>query len=299
LNLRIWLDKNTYDAGETAKGTLLIKANSSIKVRKLSFSVRGKERYLEETKSKKRGMVGGLGRSTETEKYDTFFFEDLSPFLKLTSSISYVDDRIEIPQGSTALPFHFSIPHNALESYRGKHARIAYEVEILADLGRWKGGYHYTLIFAVTNPRMTYTFGDSLYLGKEKEKKEGEPPLHMKLETKDDTSDIPRFSPGEIMRGRLIIKNGGIQRIRKAIIQLNTVEHLKWRPSRIISQNIKEEIKYDKNKDMDMIAFGIQIPKRAKRSYSAKYSEYYWLLETHVDISNNPVFHAKKVVQIA
>ena len=101
------------------------------------------------------------------------------------------------------------------------------------------------------------------------------------------------------MRGRLIIKNGGIQRIRKAIIQLNTVEHLKWRPSRIISQNIKEEIKYDKNKDMDTIAFGIQIPKRAKRSYSAKYSEYYWLLETQVDISNNPVFHAKKVVQIA
>ncbi|MGB7679969.1 MAG: hypothetical protein WBL49_14265, partial [Nitrososphaeraceae archaeon] len=77
------------------------------------------------------------------------------------------------------------------------------------------------------------------------------------------------------------------------------VEHLKWRPSRIISQNIKEEIKYDKNKDMDTIAFGIQIPKRAKRSYNAKYSEYYWLLETHVDISNNPVFHAKKVVQIA
>ena len=268
-------------------------------MRKLSFSVRGKERYLEETKSNKRGVVGGLGRSTETEKYDTFFFEDLSPFLKLTSSLSHVDDRIEIPQGSTALPFHFSIPHNALESYRGKHARIAYEVEILADLGRWKGGDHYTLIFEITNPRMTYTFGDSLYLDKEKEKKEGEPPLHMELETKNDTSDIPRFSPGEIIRGKLIIKNGGIQRIRKAIIQLNTVEHLKWRPSRIISQNIKEEIKYDKNKDMDTIAFGIQIPKRAKRSYSAKYSEYYWLLETHVDISNNPVFHAKKVVQIA
>jgi Arrestin (or S-antigen), N-terminal domain len=298
LNLRIWLDRNTYDAGETAKGTLLIKANSSIKVRKLSFSVCGKERYLEETKNNKRGMVGGLGRSTETEKYDIFFFEDLSPFLKLTSSLSHVDDRIMIPQGSTALPFHFSIPHNALESYRGKHARIVYEVEILADLGRWKGGYHYTLIFEVTNPRMTYTFGDNLYLGKEKEKKEGEQLLRIEIETKNDTNDIPRFSPGEIMRGRLIIENGGTQRIKKAIIQLYSVEHLKWRPSRIISQNIKEEIKYDKNKDMDTIAFGIQIPKRAKRSYSAKYSEYYWLLDTHVDISNNPVFHAKNVVQI-
>jgi hypothetical protein len=50
LDLRIWLEKNTYDAGETAKGTLIIKANSSLKVQKFTFSVCGKERYLEETK---------------------------------------------------------------------------------------------------------------------------------------------------------------------------------------------------------------------------------------------------------
>jgi hypothetical protein len=35
----------------------------SLKIRKLKFSVYGKERY-------------------EVEKYDTFFIEDLSPFLK-------------------------------------------------------------------------------------------------------------------------------------------------------------------------------------------------------------------------
>ena len=58
-----------------------------------------------------------------------------------------------------------------------------------------EGGDHYTLIFAVTNPRMTYTFGDSLYLDKEKEKKKASN-AHMELETKNDTSDIPRFSPG-------------------------------------------------------------------------------------------------------
>ena len=46
---------------------------------------------------------------------------------------------------------------------------------------------------------------------------------------------------------------------------------------------IKEEIRYDHNKDMDTIAFGIQISKKAKRSYGAKHSEYYWLLETKVD----------------
>jgi hypothetical protein len=49
---------------------------------------------------------------------------------------------------------------------------------------------------------------------------------------------------------------------------------------------------------MDTIAFGIQVPKNAKRSYNAKHSEYYWILETHVDMSNSHVFHTKKVVQI-
>ena len=46
MDLRIWLEKNTYHAGETAKGTLIIKANSSLKVQKFTFSVCGKERYL-------------------------------------------------------------------------------------------------------------------------------------------------------------------------------------------------------------------------------------------------------------
>jgi hypothetical protein len=165
-------------------------------------------------------------------------------------------------------------------------------------MGRWKRDYHYTLTFEVKNPRMTYTFGDSLYLGKEKEKKEGQPFTRLELETKNDTSSIPKFSPGEIIQGRLIIKNGGLRRIKKAIIQLFGVEYSKWRRSRIISETIKEEIRYNQNKDMDTIAFGLQIPKKAKRSYSAKHSEYYWLLDTHVDISGSPDIYAKRVIQI-
>lgn len=301
LDLRVWLNKNTYDAGETAKGTLLIRAHSGLKVRKLRFSVCGKERYLEVTKNNRRGMIGGLGRSTETEKYDIFFFEDLSSFLQSTQAFSHIDDsdRVEIPQGSTAIPFHFSIPPNALESYRGKHARIKYEVEVHVNMGRWKRDYHYTLAFEVTNPRMTYTSGDNLYLGKEQEKKEGQPYLHLELETKNSTNDIPKFSPGEIIQGRLTIENIGLRRVKKAIIQLFGVEYSKWRRSRIISETIKEEIRYNRNKDMDTIAFGIQIPKKAKRSYNAKHSEYYWLLETQVDISGSPDIHTKGVIQVA
>ena len=254
MDLRIWLEKNTYDAGETAKGTLIIKANSSLKVQKFTFSVCGKERYLEETKKNRRGIVRGLGRGTETEKYDIFFFDDLSSFIESTSSLSHIDDRMEIPLGSTAIPFHFSIPPDAFESYRGKHARIKYEVEVHVSMGRWKRDSR-TLTFEVTNPSMTYTFGDALYFGKEREKKGSQPYMRLELETKNDRGAIPKFSPGEIIKGLLIIENGGLRRIKKTMIQLFGIEHTKWRRSKIICETIKEEIRYDHNKDMDTIAF--------------------------------------------
>jgi hypothetical protein len=63
------------------------------------------------------------------EKYYIFLFGDLFPFLKSTNTLTHNDDSIDIPKGSLAIPFHFSIPHNALESYQGKDARISYEVE--------------------------------------------------------------------------------------------------------------------------------------------------------------------------
>ena len=205
---------------------------------------------------------------------------------------------MEIPLGSTAIPFHFSIPPDALESYRGKHARIKYEVEVHVSMGRWKRDSR-TLTFEVTNPSMTYTFGDALYFGKEREKKGSQPYMRLELETKNDRGAIPKFSPGEIIKGLLIIENGGLRRIKKTMIQLFGVEHTKWRRSRIICETIKEEIRYEHNKDMDTIAFGIQIPKKAKRSYGAKHSEYYWLLETKVDLSDSPDIHAKRVIQVA
>lgn len=128
MDFGIRLEKDTYEAGETAQGTLLTKANKSLRIRKLKFSVYGKERYVT-------GMMGGHGDDS-SEKYDTFFSEDFTPHLKSTFAFSQAnDDEIEIPQGSYSMPFHFSIPNNAFESYQGKDARILYEVEVHADMG--------------------------------------------------------------------------------------------------------------------------------------------------------------------
>ena len=125
----------------------------------------------------------------------------ISPFLKSINTLPHNDDNIEIPKGSLAIPFHFSIPHNALESYQGKDARIVYEVEFSLDR-EWKKDYHHVLSFTVLNPNMTYTFGgDRHFLGEKQEKKEGEPVLGLELEVTYDV--IPKFFQGQMIKGKL------------------------------------------------------------------------------------------------
>jgi hypothetical protein len=107
LDFGLRLDKNTYEAGETANGTLFCESDKDLKVRKLKFSVCGKEKY-------EGGMSGGMStggisgdHSDRSEKYDIFFFEDLTSELKSTFVFSRARaDSIEVPQGSYSIPFH-------------------------------------------------------------------------------------------------------------------------------------------------------------------------------------------------
>jgi len=150
MRLDIKLEKNTYNSGETVKGKLLIMANKALQVRKFNFSVLGKKRYEEQ---------GGGMYGSWSEKYDMFFLEDLSGFLKSIDASAQRNNNIQIPEGEFAIPFHFSIPSNAIESYHGRDIRIEYEVRIDADRGRWREDYHHVLPFKVVNSKMTYTFG--------------------------------------------------------------------------------------------------------------------------------------------
>lgn len=97
LDFGIKLDKDRYEAGETANGTLHTSTDKTLKVRKLKVTVSGKERY-------EAGMSGDYSHSSE--KYDIFFFEDLTSHLKPTFSISQDDNnKMDIPQGSKR--YHF------------------------------------------------------------------------------------------------------------------------------------------------------------------------------------------------
>jgi hypothetical protein len=87
--------------------------------------------------------------------------------------------------------------------------------------------------------------------------------------------------------------------VRKAIIELYNVEYARWGRPRTVSDIIKKQVTYDQQKDKDVIPFGIQIPHNAKRSFNANHSEYYWLLEAKVDVSDSSDIRVKRVIQVA
>jgi hypothetical protein len=172
-------------------------------------------------------------------------------------------------------------------------------VRVDVDFGRWKKGISGALLFEVTNPTIPYTFsGDIFFMGKENKRKEDKPFLDLQLDKTNGISGIPCYSPGETINGKLKLENISAEKIRKAVLQLHGVEHPKWGRTRMMSAKIKKEIEHE-NKREDIIVFGLQIPPNAKRSYNAKNSEHYWLLETKIDISGVPDVRANKIIQIA
>jgi hypothetical protein len=146
---------------------------------------------------------------------------------------------------------------------------------------------------------MDYRIGDRYYLGKEEEKKEDQPLLDMILETKDGAGESLKFSPGEVIKGRLKMENIERSRVKKAIIELQSIEYARWGPPRTVFDSIKKQATFDQKKDTDMIAFEIQLPQNAKRSFNANHSEYYWLLEAKLDIDDGRDISINRVVHVA
>ncbi len=61
----------------------------------------------------------------------------------------------------------------------------------------------------------------------------------MILETKDGAEESLKFSPGEIIKGRLKMENIEQSRVRNAIIELRSIEYARWGLPRTVFDSIK------------------------------------------------------------
>ena len=281
----ISLERNKYAAGETVKGILTISEDKEFKVQSLELSVSGEERIIEISDEKSFET-----RRITAQVSNIFFSKDLSHFLNSIGTKVKDDDNdnmLQVPGGITKVPFEFTIPDDALESYEGKYAMTIYKIEAAANMPR-RLDIGKSLSFNVFNQKRKNMKFDRAIREEIKEKTNSG--IRLELEGGDDKNNT--FSPGEIIRGKIIIEDSKISpKIRKAELILGAIEFVQAQGKKKrteIFPNYKEKVKgkieWNKDDNSSIIPFETHIPKDIRRSYLGKYSEYYWLLEAKVDI---------------
>jgi hypothetical protein len=165
VNFQINLERNQYAAGETAKGTLVISAGRVLQLRGLKFYVCGVEISSITEVKEYASQIAAIPRTYKESA--NFFYEDLSTFLlkSIGNIIRSVDDSsgnrlLEVPKGVWKIPFEFTIPKYAYESYNGKYVSIIYGIIFTADKA-WGKDVKEKISFTVFNPN-TMPIDDSI-----------------------------------------------------------------------------------------------------------------------------------------
>jgi hypothetical protein len=281
------------------KGTLTISEDKDFNVQSFELSVSGEERIIEITEGE-----SFENRRITSQESNVFFSKDLSQFLNSIGTKIEEDDHndnnmLQVAGGITNVPFEFTIPDDALESYEGKHARTIYKIEAAANMPK-RLDIGKSLSFNVFNQKRKHVKFERAVREEITEKTNS----GIRLELEGD--DKNTFSPGEVIRGKITIEDSKISpKIRKAELILGAIEFAQAQGKKKrneIFPNYKEKIKgkieWNKDDNSSVIPFETHIPKDIKRSYLGKYSEYYWLLEAKVDIPWSDDLSARTIIQI-
>src|SRR5919108_1388376 len=139
LTFDISLEKTQYRPGEIVRGTLSIKTEKGPKARQLMLFAEGKESTII-TVSESTGARSSRDTTTRTySEINTFFSKDLSHLLQGSISSNILEDgTLEILPQNKVIAFNFTLPadNNVFSSYKGKHAKITYNIKATADISK-------------------------------------------------------------------------------------------------------------------------------------------------------------------
>jgi Arrestin (or S-antigen), N-terminal domain len=308
----IKLDRTEYDAGETATGRLLISADRELVLANLKFSAFGAEFIIisDEPKSLQLLQIDLIPNSN-FEEFNVLFSKDLSGFLYSSLGTEgkplSTNSKGKIPKGNWTVPFEFTIPQDALESYQGKHAYIIYNVNVVAaeqqGLSRNIGK---SLIFRVRNPKTNAEAISKADILKEEGPYTDLVTNGLAVAARFDFQGKSKFFQGEAIDGKLVLKNLKIKDIRKIQLSLKGIEYatayantVGFKQETVISeyrQNIEPISKLDNS--LESIPFTIQTSSEAKRNYVGKHSEYYWVLGAKLDVTRARDITIERKIQI-
>jgi hypothetical protein len=226
------LEKESYSPGDIVKGTLVLVGDEGFKAKGLKLEVYGEEKtkvhtyprdsttYKYAEKVDKIPLIGNRETEETVSSSDTFYYEDLSSFLKSTEtnllSSSSSDETIKITTAETRkeITFQFTIPGNVLESYAGKNVWIDYKIKAVANRS-WKQDITEQRSFIVLSPNkkpIGHSSHFKLDLDKLQEKRSNNNTKTLETEEDKAKDDIAKlevdshiFSPGDIIKGKLYL----------------------------------------------------------------------------------------------
>jgi hypothetical protein len=281
LSADIRLEKDRYSGGELVKGVLDIEVKKKFRIRELKFSVLGKE----ETHILKQGSSGMYATYISRTK---FFENDLSYLLKAVTTHRLHDGKLEVQPGRWTIDFELVISKVLHDSYKGKFASIAYEMNFFVNRPR-RRNLTYRRSFTLLNSTK-----EEPLLWTEKTSSKQMEPLRIRLENDNGT-----FLPGGVIKGTLILLEGRQWgKIRNAEITLNGIEYAiagakkkgKWYTkakstyATTTLETYKTTVEWS---NVNSTQFMLPIPSVARKCYIGMYSNYYWLLQAKVNVAGN------------
>ena len=210
--------------------------------------------------------------------------------------------------GNWKVPFEFTIPIYALESYEGEYAKIFYKIKTTVNRA-WREDIEANLSFTVYNHKRQYMKFERAITEEVIERRESEEiierreiPIRLEIEEKEDDDDNNTFSPGETIRGKITIENSKTLNVRNIEVILGAIEFVQAQGVKKrteIRPKYKEKIESNEADDnSSIVPFEMHIPKEIRRSYLGEYSEYYCLLEAKIDIPWSDDLYDRAIIQI-
>lgn len=297
--------KKQYLEGEIVEGNLTISIDEGVKPREIRFSAYGEENT----------SLSLDDPTTFCSESNVFYTEDLSDFLKLIWNKGAPSDGAgrRIPQVTHNVPFQFTIPEWAPESYSGKHVWITYRIRANMDLPN-KYDVNKEAYFDVLNSnKAPKSNGSTMVVEADKASStttifgsqqtvEKEGGIRFELE-----KNSHEYYRGETITGKVIIENDTELRknLKSIEITLKSLEYATAQGKQATStiQKYLKIIKWktemgEEGENNIIIPFDIQIPQEANRSYVWTLSEYYWVLEAKINVKLGPDLHAKARVTV-
>jgi len=260
------VDKPFYLPGQRLQGLVQLNLKGPTQVRSLEISFLGTE---------------SVHFTTKHGKYSTTY-KATNPMVSTGLRLS---GETTVPAGSTNFPFAFDIPPDALPSYPGKRAKVAWQLSAKADVP-WAGDLKQDVYPIVVNPFPRPAVAVAF------ENPEVSPRIRLEL-----SSNV--YQPGGTLEGKLTLLEGG--NLRAVRLQLFLLEQAAGQGkvigttggSSVENMQMGETFEWPRDNLLAAreVPFRIPLSPQTPCSYTGKYSSTEWYLYATLDVPHHGDIH--------